>query len=200
MKVASGISLSFILLTISLITSSCVTRLTTPEGIPDVSLSDYDSLIDKKSQKIQIYDGLYNQLTVQATWLDSEVTEAGLSHNARLYQWTQEKYREEKTKVISRHTEKTEFFVSLYTPERKHNDLSKKNTAWKIFLDVDGKRYEGIATRVKNLFSETQVMYPYHNKWSTPYIVTFPVATSLIERKSATLTLTGAISTSQLKF
>lgn len=185
---------------ISLISVSCVTRLTTPEGIPSISLSDYDSLIAKKTQKIQIYDGLYNQLTVEATWVDSETTEAGLSQNARLYQWTPDKYKEEKSKVISRHSEKTEFFLSLYTPERKYNDLSKKNTVWKIFLDVGGQRYEGTATRVKHLFSEIQVMYPYHNKWSTAYLVSFPVATSIVENKPAVLTLTGAISTAQLKF
>ena len=71
---------------------------------------------------------------------------------------------------------------------------------WKIFLDVDGQRYEGKATKNKATLSEVQVMYPYHNRWSVPYIVTFPVATATVENKPATLTFTGAVSTSQLKF
>ena len=189
-----------LLLAVCFVSTSCVTRLSTPTGIPDVSVSDYESMVSQKTKKIQVYDGLYNQLTVQATWIDSALTEAALSNNARLYQWTEQKYKEEKSKAISKHAEKTEFFMSFYTPERKHNDLSKISTVWKIFLDVNGQRYEGKATKVKSLFSEIQVMYPYHNRWSTPYMVTFPVATGLVENKPAVVTLTGAISTTQLQF
>ncbi len=190
----------FLLLVLCFAILSCVTRLTTPSGVPEISVSDYERLIENKTKKVQIYDGFYNQLTVQATWIDSDVTEARLSHSARLFQWTEDKYRLEKTNAISKHTEYTEFFVSLYTPERKHNDLSSSRTVWKIFLDVNGVRYEGKAFKVTELLSELQVMYPYHNRWSTPYKVTFPVATALVEKIPAALTLTGAISTSQLRF
>lgn len=179
---------------------SCVTRLTTPAGVPEISVSEYETLIVKKSNKIELYEGLYNKLTVEATWLDSQVTEATLSHSARLSQWTETKYKEEKTKAISRHTENTEFFVSFYTPERKHNDLSQNKTLWKIFLDVNGQRYEGKATKVKLLLTEIQAMYAYHNRWSIPYVVSFPVATSLVENKRAVLTFTGAIASPQLTF
>lgn len=201
MKNVLHLSLIYILLTSLMLTSlGCVTRLATPVGVPDIPVGKYDNLIEEKSRKIQIYDGLYNKLTVESTWLDSAVTEASLSHNARLQQWNELKYKEEKAKVISKHAESTEFFVSFYSPERKHNDLSNNKTLWKIFLDVNGQRYEGKATKVKLLFSEIQVLYPYHNRWSTPYVVSFPVATTLVENKPATLTFTGAVSSTQLQF
>lgn len=201
MKNFLHLSLIYILLTSLILTSlGCVTRLATPAGVPDIPIGKYDNLIEEKSRKIQIYDGLYNKLTVESTWLDSAVTEASLSHNARLQQWNEQKYKEEKAKVISKHAESTEFFVSFYSPERKHNDLSNNKTLWKIFLDVNGQRYEGKATKVKLLFSEIQVLYPYHNRWSTPYVVSFPVATTLVENKPATLTFTGAVSSTQLQF
>jgi hypothetical protein len=179
---------------------SCVTRLTTPAGVPEISVSEYEALIIKKSNKIELYEGLYNKLTIEATWLDSQTTEATLSHSARLSQWPETKYKDEKTKAISRHAENTEFFVSFYTPERKHNDLSQNKTLWKIFLDVNGQRYEGKATKVKLLLTEIQALYAYHNRWSVPYIVSFPVATSLVENKRAVLTFTGAIASPQLVF
>lgn len=180
--------------------SSCASRLPMPPGVPDISVGEYEDLIEKKSKKIEVYEGLYNKLTLQATWLDSQITEASLSHSARLQQWTEQKYKEEKTKAISRHTESTEFFLSFYTPERKYNDLSQNKTLWKMFLDVNGQRYEGKATKIKLLLTEVQAMYPYANRWSTPYIISFPVATSLVENRRATLTLTGAISSPQLQF
>lgn len=181
-------------------TLSCVTRLTTPAGVPEISISEYENLIVDKSKKLEIYEGLYNKLTIESTWLDSQVTEASLSHSARLSQWPETKYKEEKTKAISRHAENTEFFVSFYTPERKHNDLSQNKTLWKIFLDVNGQRYEGKATKVKLLLTEIQALYPYHNRWSVPYVISFPVATSLVENKRAVLTVTGAITSAQLIF
>jgi len=181
-------------------TLSCVTRLTTPAGVPEISISEYENLIVDKSKKLEMYEGLYNKLTIEGTWLDSQVTEASLSHSARLSQWPETKYKEEKTKAISRHAENTEFFVSFYTPERKHNDLSQNKTLWKIFLDVNGQRYEGKATKVKLLLTEIQALYPYHNRWSVPYVISFPVATSLVENKRAVLTVTGAISSAQLVF
>lgn len=177
---------------------SCVTRLTTPQGVPEISVTEYESLIIKKSNKIELYEGLYNKLTVEATWLDSQVADATLSHSARLSQWPEAKYKEEKTKSIGRRAESTEFFVSFYTPERKHNDLSHNKTLWKIFLDVNGQRYEGKATKVKLLLTEIQALYAYHNRWSVPYMVSFPVATSLVENKRAVLTFTGAVASPQL--
>ena len=191
---------AFFAFTISFLVISCASRLTVPSGIPEISIGEFESLIENKSKKLELYDGLYNILTVQGTWLDSQISEASLSHSARLYQWNEQKYRDEKTKVISRHTESTEFFVSFYTPERKHNDLSQSKTLWKIFLDVNGQRYEGKAAKVKLLLSEIRALYPYHNRWSTPYMISFPVATSLVENKRATLTITGAVGSPQLVF
>lgn len=178
--------------------TACASRLATPTGIPEISISDYEDLVSEKTKKIEIYDGLYNKLTVQATWLDSKMTDASLSHSARLSQWNEQKYKEEKSKRITHNTTNTEFFVSLYTPERKHSDLSPNKNLWKIYLEINGQRYEGKAAKMRSLLSEIQALYPHHNRWSTPYIISFPVATGLVENKSAVLTFTGAVGSAQL--
>src|SRR3989344_4449784 len=132
---------------------SCASPLKTQAGVPEVSISDYDRILESKTKKIEIYDGLYNMLTVQATWLDSQITEATLSHSARISQWNEALYKEERTKKINKNTDTTEFFVSIFTPEKKHSDLSKAKNLWKIFLEVNGQRYEGKATKVKLMLS-----------------------------------------------
>jgi hypothetical protein len=179
---------------------SCASRLPTPQGVPEVSIANYEKAVNEKTKKIEVYDGLYNKLTVQATWLDSLVTEYTLSHNARLLQWQEPKYREERTKKISKNAESSEFFVSFYTPERKYADLSSARNLWKIYLDVNGQRYEGKATKVKQSLSEIQALYAYHNRWSVPYVVSFPVATSLVENKDATLVFTGTVGSAELHY
>lgn len=188
------------LLLIGLLASSCRTPLKAQNGVPDISTSDYEKAISDKTKKIEVYDGLYNILTVQATWLDSKVADASLSQNARLQQWNEALYKEEREKRINKNAQSTDFFVSIYTPERKHSDLRRGTNLWKIYLEVDGQRYEGKASKVRLLLTEIQALYPYHNRWSTPYIVTFPVATGLIEGKNTTLTLTGAVGAAQLKY
>lgn len=184
----------------SVVAFSCASQLKTQTGVPEISASDYSDVLKSKTKKIEIYDGLYNILTVQATWLDSQVTEASLSQSARISQWNEYLYKEERSKKINKNAESTEFFVSLYTPERKHSDLAKTKNLWKIFLEVDGQRYEGKATKVKLLLSEVQALYPYHNRWSVPYIVSFPIATALVESKAAVLTFTGAVGSAQLTY
>lgn len=87
----------------------------------------------------------------------------------------------------------TEVFVSFYTPEKKHDDLHKNQTLWKIFLDAGGKRYEGKAQKVKLLTSEVQGLYPFHNRFATPYTITFPVPTTALDGKEAKLTITGSV-------
>jgi hypothetical protein len=184
---------------VALITS-CASRLPTQQGIPEVTVSNYEKAVIDKTKKTEVYDGLYNKLTVQATWLDSLVTEYSLSHSARLLQWQEPKYREERTKRVSKNAESSEFFVSFYTPERKYADLSSSRNLWKIYLDVNGQRYEGKASKIKQSLSEVQAMYAYHNRWSVPYIITFPVATSLIENKNASLVFTGTVGSAELKY
>lgn len=187
-------------ISVSLFFSGCVTTLPVPAGIPKISVSEYEDLVTKKTKKVEIYSGLYNQMTVAATSLDSQMTEGSLAHTARQAQWQESKFREEKSKVIAKHSSETEFFVSFYTPERKHSDLASAKGLWKIFLDVNGQRYEGKATRVKTLLSEIQALYPLHNRWSVPFIISFPVSTSATENKAAVLTITGSLSSAQVKF
>ncbi len=184
----------------SIFTLSCVSHLKTQPGVPDISPAEYQSLLEQKTRKVEVYNGLHNILTVQATWLDSQLSEALLSQSARNAQWNELLYKEERSKKINKNAESTELFVSLFTPERKHADLSKAKSIWKIFLEVNGQRYEGKALKIKLLLSEIQALYPYHNRWSTPYIVSFPVATSLVENKPAILTLTSAVGSAQLTY
>jgi hypothetical protein len=196
----SQIKYSLLFVVLSLLTFSCATRLKTQPGIPDVSVSEYEKLVNEKTEKLEIYDGFYNKLTVRATWLDSQLSDYSLSHRARLAQWNEAIYKEERAKKVNKNAEITEFFVSIYTPERRNSDLASSKNLWKIFLDVNGQRYEGKATKVKMLITEIQVMYPQHNQWSTPYIISFPVATSIVENKPATLIFTGAVGSAQLNF
>lgn len=190
----------FLVLILPFIVVSCIHRLPTPEGIKDISTSEYEDMVEQKTKKTEVYDGLYNKLTVQTTRLDADMSENLVAYQAKLSQWSVEKYKEEKTKIIAKHSDSTEFFMSFYTPERRHDDLSTNRTSWKVYLEVSGQRYEGKITKLKSLFLDLEALYPHHNRWSSPYSLTFPVSTAATDGKPVVITVTGPLATTQLVY
>lgn len=170
------------------------------EGVDLINEDQYDELIQKNSAQKEIYSGLYNTLNVRATLLRPSTNLGVVQKNARLYQWNKSKYDEEVLKSQQKAQQETEIFVSFFTPEKKHDDLHKNKTLWKIFLDVNGKRYEGKAAKIKLLTTEIQAFYPEHNTFSTPYLVSFGVPANSLEKSDAKLTLTGPITSVSLDF
>lgn len=181
--------------------SACATNYeVTPAGHTIKTAGDYASVIEKNSDKVRRYSGFYNTLEMEGTVLNSAVSQAQLEQASMLYQWDEKKFADEKAKVEDRLSKQTDFFLSFYTPERKNDDLSKPNTMWKVFLDVEGRRYEGKVTKIKLQLAEIEGLYPYHNRFYSPYSVTFPVTMRSIEGKPLKLTVTGAVGSGVLEF
>ncbi|WP_295899430.1 hypothetical protein [uncultured Bdellovibrio sp.] len=188
------------LLGLFLVLTACASYEVTPAGHTMPTTGDYMSIIEKHSDKVRRYSGFYNTLDMEATVINSEVAAAQLQQGAMLYQWDEKRFAEEKTNYENRLSKETEVFLSFYTPERKNDDLFKANTMWKIFLDVDGKRYEGKAKKIKLQLAEIEGLYPYHNRFYTPYSVIFPVPMRSIEGKPLKMTITGAVGSGVLEF
>lgn len=181
---------------------SCASKVYSPSPtVKLISESDYNNSLKKNSRHQQIYSGLYNSIDMTAAVLNTEVLEGQVDQQARIFIWDENKYTQEKATADSKLRKESEFFVSFFTPERKHDDLNKNKTLWKIFLDVDGKRYEGKTTKIKLLTEELQSIYPFHNRFSTPYSIVFPIPMKNIETaNSIKLTITGPVGTAAVDF
>lgn len=191
----------FLTLAAATILSACAsTSEVTPSGRTLLSADEYMNVLDDNSDKVRKYNGFYNVLDVEGIQLNSKVAAAQLDQSMRLYQWTEEKYAEEKNKFEQRLSKQAEYFVTFFTPERKNDDLHKTDSVWRIFLDVDGRRFEGKATRIKLPTAEIQGLYPIHNRFSTPYTLTFPVPMMSIEGKEQKLTITGPVASGTLQY
>ncbi len=163
--------------------------------------SSYYDLIKANSRRDQVYSGLYNSIDLNGVIVNSEVSTAQVDQQARVFMWDENKYTQEKVKAEEKTRKEAEFFVSFFTPDRKHDDLHKNKTLWKIFLDVDGKRYEGKVAKIKLLTEEIQSLYPLHNRFSTPYSMIFPIPMKQIEAAgSIKLTITGPVGSSTLNY
>lgn len=179
--------------------AGCAT--TYPEPlVPIMSASEAERLIEDRTIRKKVYDGFYNTMDVSITPHDSSVLSAILDQNARIYSWNSEKYASERSRMHSEKTSKTEFFLSFFIPEKKLDDLHKKATSWRIFLDIDGRRLEGRAVKMKNPYTELQALYPHFNRFSTPYKVTFDLPVADLETRSTALTVTGPAGSVRAEF
>lgn len=170
---------------------------------PQLTLMDesqVEDTIEKYSSSKKIYDGFQAIMDFGATLHNTPVRSALIDKSARIYQWNPEQYTSEKNKSEGEKTRQTEIFLSFFVPERKHDDMAKASTKWKIFLDVNGRRYEGKATKMKTILADVQAQYHYHTRWNTPYKLTFPVPTSEVDGNTASLTLTGPVGSAKVDF
>lgn len=188
------------LILVSFLFLGCASTSTNSNGVQVVSQSEYEKRIDPHSKSIETYRGLLNTLHMNAVLLNSQVIDSQVLQKARLYQWNAEQLQTERNLLMQDAAKQTSVFVSLYTPDRKHDDLHKNKTLWKIFLDVQGKRFEGRAEKLKLLPNEIQALYPDHTRFATPYMVRFPVSANEIEGQPVKFTVTGTVSSATLEW
>lgn len=191
---------SFVQLILVFAFVGCASSGTNPNGAPVISQGEYEERIEAFTKKEEKYKGLMNTLHMSATLINSQTAEAQILQKSRLYQWDQQMFDSEKQKAGEELNKVTQVFVSLYTPERKHDDLHKNKTLWKIFLDANGRRWEGKATKIKLLTNEVQALYPDHTRFATPYMITFQVPVTSIETQPIKLTLTGTVTSATVQF
>ncbi|MFN8791938.1 MAG: hypothetical protein ACK5Y2_10840 [Bdellovibrionales bacterium] len=178
----------------------CASTGTNSFGVAVISQEEYEARIEPYSKRTEKYQGLLNTLHLRGTLLNSQVLESQLLQKARLYQWDEGTYNTEREKVNQDMSRASQVFISLYTPDRKHDNLDRNQTMWKIFLDAGGRRFEGSVKKIKLLPNEVQALYPDHTRFGTPYIVTFPVPMKSIEGQAPRFTLTGTVDSATLQF
>lgn len=146
-----------------------------------IDSQDYDQLIDKFTRHDVQYDGFYNKFELYVTFINSEVQAAFIQKRSDIFQWDLKQAQAEREKMMQENSTQTKFALSFFVPSTRLNDLNKGSSIWKIYLEANGQRYEGRATKRNGKLEEIRAMFPHHNRWSTPYEITFNVPLSGIE-------------------
>lgn len=180
--------------------TACASTYENPYLTNLVSESDYFSSIKLRTKSEKVYDGFAQTLGMSATLLDSKTSQAQVDHRARIFQWEATEYANKKAEMETENSKQTVIFLSFFVPDRKHDNLHKPSSVWKIFLDVNGKRYEGKAEKIKMVLAEIQRLYPHHTRFQSAYKVSFPVPVSMTENTDSTFTMTGPVSSVKLIF
>jgi hypothetical protein len=157
-------------------------------------------VIEANSSGDSEFAGLYNTFELKATILNTPVREALVQRQAEYYQWDAAQVSTEREKATQENSAEAAVFISFSTPERRNDNLADKKSIWRIFLDVGGRRYVGQAKKDRRLIAELQALFPFHTRWNTPYLLSFPVGMSAIENQTMKLTVTGPLGSRVLEF
>ncbi len=164
------------------------------------SALEYEKILEKYSAGDLDYNGFYNSFGFHAAVLNSELIEATVRHQTNYYMWDKSRSESERDKLFKSAAESTSVFLSFFTPEKRNDNLSSDKSIWRILLDINGKRYVGKIKKLKTNLSELLALYPFHTRWNTPYLVSFPVSVSQAETQPARLTITGPLGSRNIDF
>lgn len=170
-----GIFLSVALLAAVLSAPACGTRVATlyekVKGSPT-----YARTTETYTRTKEVHDGLDTRFILSATWLSPAWVRAFSEEYSNIYYLDAER----KERVIARWKGESDryvrFFVALFIPDEKGNDLEKPGTLWSLRLvRADEKDFEPAYLRKSDLRpEEISRFFPYSGTWYRAYEVAFP--------------------------
>lgn len=173
---------------------------TPPGTVQNLSEGSYSALISSNTSKTDRYSGFYQTFQAEMTILSNEVQTASLRQKAHFLQWDEKQFQAERDKLMQEATSQARFFMRFYSPETDYNDLHKGKTIWRVYLDYNGNRFEGKVRKMTEKFVELQTLYPYYDRFSTPYEVTFNVPMTSVEKAKAKVILTSSLGSAEFSF
>ena len=136
----------------------------------------YQQITESATRTREVRDGLDTRFILSSTWLSDSWVSAFAEEYSNIYYLDGAR----RDRVISNWRGESEkyvrFFVALYVPEEKGNDLENPGTLWSLRLvRADEKDYEPVYIRKSSLRpEEISRFFPYSGTWYRAYEVAFP--------------------------
>ncbi|MEW6720649.1 MAG: hypothetical protein AB1346_09385 [Thermodesulfobacteriota bacterium] len=136
----------------------------------------YARVTEDATRTREVHDGLDTRFIITATWLSAPWLKAFSEEYSRIYyidparrDRTIAQWRAESERYVR-------FFVALWVPEEKENDLDKPESLWSLRLvRADEKDFGPVYVRRTALRPEEMArFFPYSGTWYRGYEVAFP--------------------------
>jgi hypothetical protein len=165
--------------------------------LPD---DQYAALVEKYTARTSRYAGFYATFQADLTMMSNEFKAAELKQRGAFMMWDERQYQQEREKAVQEAAAYAKFFMRFYSPEKDYDDFVKGNSIWKVYLDYNGTRFEGKVKKIPSKLIELQTLYPYFDRFSTPYEITFPVPMSTIETGTFKVVLSSSLGKAEFLF
>jgi hypothetical protein len=162
------------------VTAGCAAqrRVSLAEGAREYVPFDYDQILERwtRTASLVALAELDDLLTVTATFESWDFRWAYVVRFSEDYRLTVEQRQKMLDTALSETRDHHQFFVALYGPNRRWNDLTKKDSAWVVRL-IDDKGNETPAQDISSVIRQGAVertYFPYTNVWRQAFRITFP--------------------------
>ena len=136
----------------------------------------YNRVTEGATRTREVRDGLDTRFIFTATWLSGAWVDAFAEEFSNIYYL--DAPRRESTIALWRGESQryVRFFVALYVPDEKGNDLEKPDTLWSLRLvRPDEKDFPPVYVRKASMRpEEISRFFPYSGTWYRAYEVAFP--------------------------
>jgi len=136
----------------------------------------YGRVLEATTRTRDVTDGLETLFILSATWLSTAWVNAFAEEYSNIY-YLDPKRREATITLWRGESQETvRFFVALYVPDERGNDLEKPGTLWSLRLvRADEKDFAPVYVRKASMRPEEITrFFPYSGTWYRAYEVAFP--------------------------
>ncbi|MCK5690590.1 hypothetical protein KAI87_15025 [Myxococcota bacterium] len=172
---------------------------------PPPSAKAYPAILHECSRSAKIYKGLDNQLFVTSTFHTPQFRRAFAASFPDVYGHGGAITRRELVELTGDVERYHTFFLSVYTPNLKWNDIGQSDSIWRMTLMND----EGVSVGMVEALpvkkdANLKVVYPYIGRFEETYLVRFPLSDPMNrliigqKTKSLTLRMASALGAAEL--
>ncbi len=156
---------------ICVLISSCATR---QGDFSDRAI--YERALKTNSVSQKAYDKFETKLIANATYKDLDFIEAQIKQKGDSLLYDSGQINSLTTSAKRDNIFFVNFFVSVFTPDDRYADFSKKKGLWRFYLKKGrDELIEAHSVRLvdNDRLAEYEALYPYISSWSTCYEVSF---------------------------
>jgi hypothetical protein len=136
----------------------------------------YGRVTQAATRTREVHDGLDTRFILSATWLSETWVEAFSEEYSSIYYLDTARRERMISEWRDASAKYVRFFVALYVPDEKANDLEKADSIWSLRLvRSDEKDFRPVYVRRSSLRpEEISRFFPYSGTWYRAYEVAFP--------------------------
>lgn len=184
-----GIAALFLVFTTSCVTKSKHEVITIHHVGED---PDYQKTLSNFTRKVSVFDGVDTVYYLNVTFFSQPFIEA-FSKNLN-------SETSSHPPVLAGIIKKTNFFVSVFSPNKDANDLSEPKL-WTVNLKFQGQTYKPQSIVIQKKKAEWNMYFPYINNWSSDFIVSFDLPIEATQTKNTMeLSISNSEARTDLKF
>jgi len=173
------------------------------QGVPgyDVALpAAYAKALSAHTRAARSYTNLVQRALVVATLETPDFLEARFSEDARIHDLP-EAERAARLEAFRKQNPGITAVIFLDASRPSWQDLSAKDSIWRVALEVSGKSYDAASVEKLDERNATlRHLFPYASRYGRLYLVRFPEGAEKAVGETSTLVVAGAPARVRLKF